>query len=82
MWPTKFELVVNLKTANARVRRAGQAPGARRRGDRVKMLSAALHEPGIAESAPWEFRPEPPTDPDVNLAIHPACHRTKAAAFR
>jgi len=32
---------------------------------------------------PGEFRPEPPTDPDVNLSIHPArATPKKAAAFR
>jgi hypothetical protein len=31
---------------------------------------------------PGEFRPEPPTDPDVNLSIHPArATLKKAAAF-
>ena len=31
---------------------------------------------------PGEFRPEPPTDPDVNLSIHPArAPLKKAAAF-
>ena len=31
---------------------------------------------------PREFRPEPPTDPDVNLSIHPArATLKKAAAF-
>jgi hypothetical protein len=31
---------------------------------------------------PGEFRPEPPTDPDVNLSIHPArAALKKAAAF-
>src|SRR6267143_4407795 len=32
---------------------------------------------------PGEFRPEPPTDPDVNLSIHPArATPKKATAFR
>ena len=28
--------------------------------------------PGESPGRPGEFRPEPPTDPDVNLSIHPA----------
>jgi hypothetical protein len=34
-------------------------------------------------SRPGEFHPEPLTEPDVNLSIHPArVTRAKAAAFR
>jgi hypothetical protein len=35
MQPTKFELVINLKTQDARPRGASHAPRSRRRGDRV-----------------------------------------------
>ena len=51
-------------------------------------LSPALPQSGLAwlcfllPSRPGEFRPEPPTDPDVNLSIHPArAPLKKAAAF-
>jgi|SRR5580704_11229602 hypothetical protein len=39
--------------------------------------------PGGLPGRPGEFRPEPPTDPDVNLSIHPArATPKKVAAFR
>ena len=31
-----------------------------------------VSSPGESPGRPGEFRPEPPTDPDVNLSIHPA----------
>ena len=54
------------------------------------MLKWALRERGAIRtfrryfrvSSPGEFRPEPPTDPDVNLSIHPArATLKKAGAF-
>jgi hypothetical protein len=40
------------------------------------------HPLGPLPGRPGEFRPEPPTDPDVNLSIHPArATLKKAAAF-
>ena len=51
-------------------------------------LSPTLPQSGLAwlcfllPGRPGEFRPEPPTDPDVNLSIHPArAILKKAAAF-
>ena len=46
---TKFELVINAPTAaDARPRRAAVAACRRRRGDRIKMLFAAVHESEVA----------------------------------
>ena len=43
--PTKFELIINLKTAKeTRPRSAADAACPSRRGDRMKMLFAAVHE--------------------------------------
>ena len=44
--PTKFELAINLKTADARPRRPADAARARRRGDRINRMHvfAAVHE--------------------------------------
>ena len=38
------------------------------------LLSLHLHQDWVEDlpGRPGEFRPEPPTDPDVNLSIHPA----------
>ncbi len=52
-------------------------------------LSPALPQSGLAwlcfllPGRPGELHPEPPTDPDVNLTIHPArATQKKAGAFR
>ena len=52
------------------------------------LLSQGAPQSGLAwlcfllPGRPGEFRPEPPTDPDVNLSIHPArATLKKAAAF-
>jgi len=41
--PTKFELVINLKTAKARPRRAADAARPRRRGDRIDSRPSILY---------------------------------------
>jgi hypothetical protein len=66
------------------------ALGRRAQGDhpadtRIQALRDALDGTAFAScmpGRPGEFRPEPPTDPDVNLSIHPArATLEKAAAF-
>src|SRR6202171_6073135 len=38
----------------------------------VNILLTRVSRPMELPGRPGEFRPEPPTDPDVNLSIHPA----------
>jgi hypothetical protein len=44
-------------------------PGALRLAREIGIGAAVTHRP---PSRPGEFRPEPLTEPDVNLSIHPA----------
>ena len=51
--PIKFELVINLKTEDARPRGAACAARPRRRGDRIEVRVAAVHESGYGTKRKW-----------------------------
>jgi hypothetical protein len=58
-----------------KARSKGRSTRPIRRGRAVRRVSTVRpreSRPGGLPGRPGEFRPEPPTDPDVNLSIHPA----------
>jgi putative ABC transport system substrate-binding protein len=53
--PTKFEMLINLKTAKVIGKIVGFVPGARRRGDRVETKFAAVRESAFGTKRTSEF---------------------------